>query len=98
MNGQQPRIHLMKQILSSMNDVEDFSRQVGMAMEQVSTVSQHNADEVTRVNRNTQEMSQRLEDLSRMAAALETMAGGEQRLLAKFSLSENGEIHASATV
>lgn len=83
--------HRMRDIASTMNEMQKSSRQVGEAMENVATVSKKNSSVVGEVNVSTNEMNTQLEVVADFAKSLETMALAEQELLAKLNLSGNGK-------
>ncbi|HDQ45282.1 MAG TPA: hypothetical protein ENN17_07290 [bacterium] len=80
--------HRILSISKAMQEMEESSLNVGQAMQNVGTVSQRNMVAVQQVNELTRNMTEQLETVTNLAKSLETMAGGEQRMLAKFSLAE----------
>jgi methyl-accepting chemotaxis protein len=78
----------IQNIANAMTEMQDTSLNVGQAMEHVGHESDRNTSAVEQVNALTQDMTQHLEHVTRLAKSLELMARGEQQMLAKFSLIE----------
>lgn len=76
-------------IVDAMNDMQNSSLNVGAAMEYVGLESQKNMQAVEEVSDLTKDMITQLENVSKLAQSLETMAKGEQEMLAKFSLMQS---------
>jgi methyl-accepting chemotaxis protein len=74
----------LQEIATEIKGMQKFSHQVGTAMGNVSRISEKNMQAAEEVNASTEEMTAQLEDVADLAQSLETMAKGEQQLLAKF--------------
>lgn len=78
----------METISASLNEIENFSQDVEVAMHNVTSVSEQNAAEVQKVNNYTKEMETQFNMIETMAKTLLAMAESEKQLLAKFNISE----------
>jgi methyl-accepting chemotaxis protein len=76
----------LKNIAAAMLRMQQFSHDVGLAMDRVASVSSKNTQTVEEVNTATNEMSDQLENVANLSRDLEEMAKGEQDLMAKFTL------------
>jgi len=76
----------IQNIARAMIDMQNSSHQVGEAMENVATASEKNMLAVEQVNTLTKDMTDQLNNVTDLAKSLESMAKGEQEMLAKFSL------------
>jgi methyl-accepting chemotaxis protein len=76
----------IKKIARAMNDMQQFSQEVGEAMDKVAIISDRSAASVEDVNKSTGEMGSQLEAVAALAESLEFMAKGERQLLARFEI------------
>ncbi len=77
----------LQKISTSIAEMQQFSHQVGTAMDSVAAVSEKNASAVEAVNISTSEMQSQIKETTAMAQKLEHLAQSEQEMLAKFTVS-----------
>jgi len=79
----------IQNIAQAMNNMQKSSHLVGEAMNHVAKASEKNIIVVEQVNSLTIEMTSQLEIVSELARSLESMAQGEQKMLAKFNVMQS---------
>jgi methyl-accepting chemotaxis protein len=84
----------IKQIVASITGMQEFSHSVGDAMRHVASITTENTHAVEEVDSATRKLNTESQEMAKLAQSLETMASGEQEMLARFNISEesNGKV------
>jgi len=79
----------LSKISESILGMQEYSNQVGSAMDSVANVSERNAGELESVNASTKEMGLQINEVTQLAKLLEQMSQSELELLAKFRIKQD---------